>query len=93
MVTEVVPVNQVPLVVHPTRIPKETCIKSSKGWVLEALDHQGLTDWPESEQKQARELLFKWQHLFAHNDLDLGKTALMKHKIQLTNQMPFKEHY
>ena len=28
-----------------------------------------------------------------HNDLDLGKTALIKHKIQLTDQMPFKEHY
>ena len=28
-----------------------------------------------------------------HSDLDLGKTALIKHKIQLTDQMPFKEHY
>ena len=28
-----------------------------------------------------------------HSDLDLGKTALIKHKIELTDQMPFKEHY
>ena len=35
----------------------------------------------------------KWEHLFAHSDLDLGKTALIKHKIQLTDQTPFKEHY
>ena len=37
--------------------------------------------------------MLKWKHLFAHSDLDLGKTALIKHKIQLTDQMPFKEHY
>ena len=28
-----------------------------------------------------------------HGDLDLGKTALIKHKIQLTDQTSFKEHY
>ena len=28
-----------------------------------------------------------------HSDLDLGKTALIKHKIQLTDQMLFKECY
>ena len=38
-------------------------------------------------------LLLKWEHLLTHSDLDLGKTALIKHKIQLMDQMPFKEHY
>ena len=60
---------------------------------MEALDLQGLKEWPESEQKQARELLLKWEHLFACNNLDLGKTALIKHKIRLNNQTPFKERY
>ena len=83
MVGQVVPTNQVPLVVHPTRTTEETHNKSPKGWVLEALDLQGLKEWYESEQKQARELLLKWEHLFAHSNLDLGKTALIKHKIQL----------
>ena len=90
---QIVPANQVPLVVHLTRTAAETKYPAQKGWVLEALNLQGLTEWPESEQKQARELLLKWEHLFAHSDLDLGKTALTKHKIQLTDQMPFKEHY
>ena len=85
--------NQVPLVVHLTKTAKETNKQTSKGWVLEALDLQSLTEWPESEQKQARELLLKWEYLFVHSDLDLGKTALIKHKIQLTDQTPFKEHY
>ena len=87
------PVNQVPLVVHPTRTAAETKNPTQKRWVLEALDPQDLKEWPESEQKQARELLLKWEHLFAHSDLDLGKTALTKHKIKLTDQTPFKEHY
>ena len=60
---------------------------------LETLDLQHLTEWPESEQKWARELLLKWEHLFVHSDLDLGKTALIKHKIQLTDKTPFKECY
>ena len=93
VVGQVIPANQVPLVVHPTRTAEETITKAPKGLVLEALDLQGLKEWPQSEQKQARELLLKWEHLFAHRDLDLGKTALIKHKIRLTEQTPFKEQY
>ena len=93
VVGQVIPANQVPPVVHPTRTAKETTKIAPKGWVLEALDLQGLKEWPESEQKRARELLLKWEHLFAHSDLDLVKTALIKHKIRLTEQTPFKERY
>ena len=50
---------------------------------MEALDLQGLKEWPASEQKQARELLLKWEHLLAHGGLDLGKTALIKHRIEV----------
>ena len=87
------PANKVPPIGHPPRTTKESHKKSPKGWVLEALDLQGLKEWPESEQKQARELLLKWEHLFVHSDLDLDTTALMKHKIQLTDWTPFKKHY
>ena len=93
VVGQVIPANQVPPVVHLTRTAKEATINPPKGWVLEALDLQGLKEWPESEQEQARELLLKWEHLFTCNDLDLGKTALIKHKIRLTDQTPFKERY
>ena len=91
VVGQFIPANQVPLVVHLTRTARETINKASKGWVLEALDLQGLKEWPESEQEQARELLLKWEQLFVHSNLDLGKTALIKHKIRLIEQMPFKE--
>ena len=68
VVGQVIPANQVPPVVHPTKTAKETITKVPKGWVLEALDLKGLKEWPESEQKQARELLLKWKHLFAHSN-------------------------
>ena len=72
VVGQVIPANQVPLVVHPARTAKETATKAPKGWVLEALDLQGLKEWPESEQKQARELQLKGEHLFTHSNLDPG---------------------
>ena len=48
IIGQIVPANQVPLVVHPTRTAAETKYPAQKGWVLEALDLQGLTEWPES---------------------------------------------
>ena len=93
VVGQVIPANQVPPVVHPTRTTEEATINPPKGCVLEALDLQGLKEWPESEQEQARELLLKWEHLFTCNNVDLAKTALIKHKIRLTDQTPFKERY
>ena len=53
--------------------------------------------WPkrmvQTRAETARELLLKWEHLFACSDLDLGKTDLIKHKIEVMDQTPFKEHY
>ena len=48
VVGQVIPTNQVPLVVHLTRTAEEATINTPKGWVLEALDLQGLKEWPES---------------------------------------------
>ena len=73
IIGQIAPANQVPLVIHPTRTAAKTKYLAQKEWVLEAFDLQGLKEWSESEQKQARELLLKWEHLFAHSDLDLGK--------------------
>ena len=50
-------------------------------------------EWPKAEQEQARELLFKWEHLLAYSDLDWGRTALIKHQIKVTDRMLFREHY
>ena len=51
---------------------------------------QGLTD---QERQEIRDLLTKYHDLFALDDLELGKTSLVKHCIKLTNETPFKERY
>ena len=92
MVGQVVPANQIPPVVLLEETSEGSTCNPQKVWLLEALDLQGLGEWPESEQEQARELLLEWEHLFAHSNLDLGRTALIKHQIEVTDQTPFKEH-
>ena len=64
-----------------------------KDWILEELNLQGLKECPKEEQEQARNLLVKWEHLFACYDLDLVKMSLIKNQFELTNWMPFKECY
>ena len=93
IVGQVAPANQVPIVVLPTEASGGSTHGSKKGWILEVLNLQGLEDWLEAEQEQARKLLLKWKHLFAHSSLDLGKTSLIKNQIELTDLMPFKECY
>ena len=38
-------------------------------------------------------LLLKWKDVFSLHDLDLGKTSLTKHHINLTDPTPFKERH
>ena len=40
-----------------------------------------------------RECIIKHYHIFAVDDLELGKTDLVKHVIKLDNYVPFKEQY
>ena len=93
VVGQVLPANQVPPMVLLIGTSEKSNSNPQKRWVLEALDLQGLMECPEPEQEQARELLLKWEHLFACSNLDLGKTALIKHKIEVADWMSFKEHY
>ena len=37
--------------------------------------------------------MVKYQHLFAFNDLELGCTNKVKHKIKFENPVPFKDQY
>ena len=76
IVDQVTPAYQVPPVVLPMEASGGSACGSQKAWILEALNLQGLGEWPEEEQEQARELLLKWEHLFVHSDLDLGQHVL-----------------
>ena len=53
------------------------------------LDLSGTQDW----QQEVHNLMIEYQHLFALNDLELGRTSKVKHEIKLSNLVPFKDRY
>ena len=61
--------------------------------VVEQIDLSSIQDWSKSLKQQVRELLMEFQDIFALNDLELGRTNLVKHHIPLTNPVPFKDRY
>ena len=85
--------NQVLPVVLPMETLGGSTCSPQIGWILEELNLYGLGEGPEAEQEKARELLLKWEHMFANSDLDLDKTSFIKHQIELADQMPFKVCY
>ena len=76
VVGQVALANQIPPVVHPTRTSKEwhNQPKKDESWRLwiSRVSKNGLNQ----SINRPGELLLKWEHLFAHSDLDLGKTVL-----------------
>ena len=63
-------------------------------WKLfESLNLNGIESWNEQQQQSVRNLLTEYQHLFAMNLSELGKTSLVQHDIKLDDSTPFKEHY
>ena len=61
--------------------------------ILEKLNLEGIESWTEQQQYSVRKLLEEYQHLFALNLKELGKTSLGQHEIQLSDKTPFKERY
>ena len=57
------------------------------------LDLSGVQAWTAQEIQEVRDLLTECHDLFALDDLELGKTSLVKHSIKLTNEPLFKERY
>ena len=55
------------------------------------LDLSGIKEWSEDLQQEVHDLIVEYQHLFALNDLELRKTSKVKHKIKLSNPVPFKD--
>ena len=62
-------------------------------WILKLIDLSGLEDWPEHLQTEAKEMLKRNAKTFSKNDMDMGRTNLVKHHIKLTDPLPFKEAY
>ena len=50
-------------------------------------------DWDSTVQWEAHNLMHEYACIFSWNDLDLGRTLIIKHSIKLTDPTPFKGHY
>ena len=61
--------------------------------IFESLNLQGIESWNEQQQQSAKALITEYQHLFAMNLSELGKTSLVQHDIKLGDMTPFKERY
>ena len=53
-------------------------------------DTENLTD---DQQEQAKTLLSKWSDIFSKGPTDLGKTDIVRHEINMTDETPFKDPY
>ena len=63
------------------------------GDVLQKIDLSGIADWDPRIQQEAHDLICGYDCIFLQNDLDLGKTSIVKHSIKLMDPTPFKECY
>ena len=61
--------------------------------ILQKIDLYRIDDWDPKIQQEAQDLICEYACIFSQNDLDLGKTSIVKHSIKLTDLTLFKEHY
>ena len=72
---------------------EDTSIEDDGSWILNLIDLSGLENWPEKLHHEAKEMLKRNAKVFSKDDMDMGRTNLVKHYIKLTDPVPFKEAY
>ena len=68
-------------------------VEDDGSWILNLVDLSGLENWPENLQHEAKEMLKRNARVFSKDDMDMGRTNLVRHQIKLTDPVPFKEAY
>ena len=53
----------------------------------------GLEKWSEDDKNAAIEMIKRNANIFSKNDMDMGRTNLVKYHIELTDPIPFQESY
>ena len=100
VVPHVKPANLIPPMLAPRNennnaqqdeIPKKTPAQIQK--LFSKLDLSGMENWPKEKQDEMKKVFKDYYYLFALEDLELGKTSLVKHVIKLDDPKPFCEHY
>ena len=54
---------------------------------------EGTANWTEEQKNRVKSVIENYSFLFAMNSLDLGRTDLVKHHIELKNYTPIKDRY
>ena len=62
-------------------------------YTLQRIDLAGIGGWDPMMQQEAQDLTCEYVEIFPQNDLDSGKTSIVKHSIKVTNPTLFIEHY
>ena len=71
--------------------PKLT--KERRDKIFSKLDLTGYDNWTQDQRDLMNTTIERYHHIFAVEDLEIGRTNLVKHEIKLTNYVPFKERY
>ena len=53
--------------------------------ILQKIDLSGIDEWDPKMQQEVWDLIHEYACIFSQNDLDLGKTSIVKHSIKLTD--------
>ena len=59
--------------------------------ILQKLNLSQIQDWEPLLQKAGQDMICKFACIFPQDDLDLGKTSIVKHSIKVNDPVPFKE--
>ena len=57
------------------------------------IDIDAAKEWGEELKVKTKDLFQEYAHIFALQSLHMGHTSMVKHKIKLDNNTPFKERY
>ena len=80
--------------VKPTDILRETSdVSNDLKNILQKLNLSGMEEWEPPLQQAAPDLIHEFACIFSLDDLDLGKTSIVKHSIKVNDPVPFKEQY
>ena len=67
--------------------------KEQRDRIFSKLDLTGYDNWTQDQRDVMNATIERYHHIFAVEDLELGRTDLVKYEIKLTNYVPFKERY
>ena len=68
-------------------------VKNDLKDILQKRNLSGMKDWEPSLQNAAQDLICEFTCIFSQDDLDLGKTSIVKHFIKVNDPVLFKEWY